>query len=230
MLKPTDFQKSVHIDSKTSESSFQGQKPSTLNQLKQKLFESRFNHNRDTRILTSEIITLKTSIKNINQSHCDNLDNKNNTIHNQITEITTLKTENFSLKQTNQTLETELTNLRIKSAHNSDNIKISERQKSHDLVVWLQKQLEEANSELKIVRNKWETVIGENVELKAVISEYEVRSEYQNSMVEVETPEMTPVKADVQSRFSKQLAVDELVEELKDLKSIISGSEANSQV
>lgn len=158
----------------------------------------------------------------------------NHPANNQITEITTLKTENFSLKQTNQTLETELTNIRIKSAQNSDNIKISERQKSDDLVVWLQKQLEEANSELKIVRNKWETVIGENVELKAVISEYEVRSEirseYQNSMVEVETPEMTPVKADVQSRFSKQLAVDELVEELKDLKSIISGSEANSQV
>ena len=80
MLKPTDFQKSVHIDSKTSESSFQGQKPSTLNQLKQKLFESRFNHNRETRKLTSEIITLKTSIKNINQSHCDNLDKKSNAI------------------------------------------------------------------------------------------------------------------------------------------------------
>jgi len=98
------------------------------------------------------------------------------------------------------------------------------------LIIWLQKQLEEANSELKITRNKWEVVIGENVELKAVISEYEVRSEYQNSLVEVDTPEMTPVKASVQSRFSKQLAVDELVEELKDLKSIISGSEANSQV
>jgi len=124
----------------------------------------------------------------------------------------------------NTNKQTQLKATSQSAQHETEVIK-QQYEAQNQMISWLQGQLEEKSAENKELREKWELCLAENVELKSeLINAEETRKESQSvrsSIDNLSTPEMTPIK---QNNMNNRVEVNALVEELRDLKSIISSN------
>jgi len=126
-------------------------------------------------------------------------------------------------------LENEKLNSRLVALEQENNLMKQQHANQQQMVSWLQSQLDEKSKETRELRDKWESCLNENVELKSEIAQSESRFS-QNSVhetrscAELSTPESTPVKS---GKMNKRMEVNALVEELRDLKSIISSNQSD---